>query len=232
MISCAAISDIHNDWDSVELALAKGGDILFIAGDLTYRGAKFELEWALDQISTMRYTHKIVIAGNHDTYLQSMDRTERAILFARNGIRYLEDDLLTLSFPNRRLTIYGTPWTLNSGEFAFQGQEEELARQASRRSRPESEARNDQVGPGLHLPSRNSSLLHTNVDHRRTSQRSSKRDSSAKDTSSAKSSSKPGTFRHHLLRFLQLTFLLDSTKVRTWTDRSGSSVRAPCPALA
>jgi hypothetical protein len=71
-------------------------------------------------------------------------------------------------------------------------EEEELARQASRR-RPESEARNDQVGPGLHLPSRNSSLMQTNVDHRRTSQRSSKRESSAKDSSSSsKSTSKPG----------------------------------------
>lgn len=74
-------------------------------------------------------------------------------------------------------------------------EEEELARQASRRSKPESEARNDQVGPGLHLPSRNSSLMQTNVDHRRTSQRSSKLDSSAQEkTSSSKSSSKPGQF--------------------------------------
>jgi hypothetical protein len=74
-------------------------------------------------------------------------------------------------------------------------EEEELARQASRRSRPESEARNDQVGPGLHLPSRNSSLMHANVDHRRTSQRSSKRETSAPDkTSSSKSSSKPSKF--------------------------------------
>jgi hypothetical protein len=72
-------------------------------------------------------------------------------------------------------------------------EEEELARQASRRKRPESEARNDQVGPGLHLPSRNSSLMQTNVDHRRTSQRSSKRESSSKDSSS-KSSSKPSEY--------------------------------------
>ncbi|CBX95693.1 hypothetical protein LEMA_P028450.1 [Plenodomus lingam JN3] len=83
-------------------------------------------------------------------------------------------------------------------------EEEELARQASRRKRTESEARTDQVGPGLHLPSRNSSLMQTNVDHRRTSQRSSKRESSSKDPSS-KSSSKP-----------------NPAKVRTWTDRSGS----------
>ncbi|KAF2132758.1 hypothetical protein P153DRAFT_428806 [Dothidotthia symphoricarpi CBS 119687] len=80
--------------------------------------------------------------------------------------------------------------------------EEEQARQAARRKRPDSEARTDQVGPGLPLPSRGSSLMQANVDHRRTSQRSSKRESSSKD---GKSSSKPNPAR-----------------VRTWTDRSGS----------
>ena len=77
-------------------------------------------------------------------------------------------------------------------------EEEEMARQASRRDRPKSDARSDQVGPGLPLPARGSSLLQISSDHRRTSQRSSMRDSSIKDsksssskTSSSKSSSKP-----------------------------------------
>jgi hypothetical protein len=72
-------------------------------------------------------------------------------------------------------------------------EEEELARRAVKQKRPESEARNDQVGPGLHLPSRNSSLLQTNIDQRRASQRSSKRETSSKDSSS-KSSSKPSEY--------------------------------------
>ncbi|KAF1959325.1 hypothetical protein CC80DRAFT_490284 [Byssothecium circinans] len=80
-------------------------------------------------------------------------------------------------------------------------EEEELARQASRRKR-DSDVRSDQVGPGLQLPMRHSSLLQAKVDHPRTSQRSSKRESTSKD---AKSSSKPNT-----------------SKIRTWTDRSGS----------
>ncbi len=79
-------------------------------------------------------------------------------------------------------------------------EEEELARQASRRKRPESDARTDQVGPGLHLPSRNSSLMHTNVDQRQTSQKSSsKRESSTRDPASgSKSSSKPSESYEHL----------------------------------
>lgn len=67
-------------------------------------------------------------------------------------------------------------------------EEEELSRQASKASRRnESDSRADQVGPGLQLPARHSSLMQSNVDHRRTSQRS-KRDSSAKDS---KTSAKP-----------------------------------------
>lgn len=68
-------------------------------------------------------------------------------------------------------------------------EEEELARQASRARKRDSDMRSDQVGPGLQLPARHSSLLQAKVDHPRTSQRS-KRDSSSRD---AKSSAKPST---------------------------------------
>lgn len=107
-------------------------------------------------------------------------------------------------------------------------EEEEMARQASRRDRPKSDARSDQVGPGLPLPARGSSLLQTSSDHRRTSQRSSLRESSARDSkssssksSSSKSSSKPSKFVRSSIRTL-LIISLDPAKVRTWTDRSGS----------
>lgn len=78
-------------------------------------------------------------------------------------------------------------------------EEEEMARQASRRDKPKSDARSDQVGPGLPLPARGSSLLQTSSDHRRTSQRSSMRESSARDSKSSsskssKSSSKPSKY--------------------------------------
>ena len=63
-------------------------------------------------------------------------------------------------------------------------EEEQLTRQVAKGKKRESEVRNDQVGPGLHLPARHSSLLRTKVDHPRTSQRS-KRDSTTKDTKSA-----------------------------------------------
>jgi hypothetical protein len=67
-------------------------------------------------------------------------------------------------------------------------EEEELARQAARNRRHDSDAASDQVGPGLHLPARYSSLSRANVDHRRTSQRSKRDSSTSKD---AKTGSKP-----------------------------------------
>jgi len=101
-------------------------------------------------------------------------------------------------------------------------EEEELTRQLAKSKKRESDVRNDQVGPGLSLPARHSSLLRTKVDHPRTSQRS-KRDSTVKDS---KPASKPSQclHNHQLIPASQTGYLtcLDSTKVRTWTDRSGS----------
>ncbi|KAI9694644.1 MAG: cytoskeletal protein binding protein [Bathelium mastoideum] len=84
-------------------------------------------------------------------------------------------------------------------------EEERLARQASKaQRRRDSEIQGTEVGPGLQLPERGSSLHSRDIDARRSSQRS-KRESRADVRSSSSSKPKP-----------------DATKVRTWTDRSGS----------
>ncbi|KAI9831926.1 MAG: hypothetical protein M1819_004648 [Sarea resinae] len=85
-------------------------------------------------------------------------------------------------------------------------EEERLARDAVRssRARGDSDPRVSEVGPGLKLPKRESSLMRVNDDNNRFSQRS-KRESRA--NGSVPSSSKPKP---------------DATKTRTWTDRSGS----------
>ena len=118
-------------------------------------------------------------------------------------------------------------------------EEEEMARQAARRDRPKSEARSDQVGPGLPLPDRGSSLLQTSSDHRRTSQRSSQRDSSARDSrsstsksSSSKSSSKPSKllrpsdrcYTYSLLLRLRKTPYVDRS---IWLIQGGSRIPPP-----
>ncbi|KIK36615.1 hypothetical protein CY34DRAFT_504443 [Suillus luteus UH-Slu-Lm8-n1] len=61
------ISDTHNTDVS---ALIPPGDILIHAGDLTHSGTPRELQATFDWLVSLPHEHKIVIAGNHDTYLQ------------------------------------------------------------------------------------------------------------------------------------------------------------------
>lgn len=103
---------------------------------------------------------------------------------------YVEVSNMPLSPPATSMARSGT----NAGRSVIDQnrlEEEELTRQAAKSSRKrEGENRNDQVGPGLPLPTRQSSLLRTKVNHPRTSQRS-KRESTRDSTKDSKSASKP-----------------------------------------
>lgn len=77
-------------------------------------------------------------------------------------------------------------------------EEEELARQAARNSRKQrndSDGRAAEVGPGLALPKRHSSLMQTEVDHRRTSQRAKR------ESRDVKSASKPSQYPLEIIFF-------------------------------
>ncbi|PIL23040.1 hypothetical protein GSI_14347 [Ganoderma sinense ZZ0214-1] len=63
------ISDTHNR--HAELPPLPPGDILIHAGDLTETGTEEELEAAFAWLSAQPHKHKIVVAGNHDTFLQA-----------------------------------------------------------------------------------------------------------------------------------------------------------------
>ena len=106
-------------------------------------------------------------------------------------------------------------------------EEERLAREAMKASQPREEkaSRGSEVGPGLKLPSRGSSLMARSDDNVRSSQKS-RRDSRDK-SSSAKSSiySPPAPYNPFEDESLYLPYdgtEPDSAKVRTWTDRTGS----------
>ncbi|KAI5238318.1 Metallo-dependent phosphatase [Aureobasidium subglaciale] len=107
------------------------GDLLIHAGDLTQAGTPKEIQAQLDWLNTLPHAHKVVIAGNHDTYLDPRSRTtlpssdvEEASLNWGN-IHYLQHSTTTLTFPthrNRTLKIHGAPQIPACGgpEFAFQ----------------------------------------------------------------------------------------------------------------
>lgn len=131
-IRVICISDTHNLRPTLPY-----GDILVHAGDLSEWGTFDEIQAQLSWLSNQAHQHKIVIAGNHDLlfhadfldsnpqYRDPQGRTAADLDFA--SVTYLQDELITLSFPERKtnLNIYGSPWTPRYGNSAFQYPREE-----------------------------------------------------------------------------------------------------------
>ncbi len=98
IIDC--ISDLHGHYPKLE-----GGDLLILAGDLTAKDTQEEYRIFDDWIYEQNYTHKIVIAGNHDNKLMCDD----PFLDGYLGIHpeYLCDSGTEFE----GLKIWGSPWT-------------------------------------------------------------------------------------------------------------------------
>ena len=126
-IRIVCISDTHSLTSDVP-----PGDILIHAGDLTNDGSVASIQEQLNWLSSLPHTHKIVIAGNHDTFLDP--RTRPSLLESdRTGhldwkdVRYLQHSAITLSISlppppspssqppspsrTRHVRIYGAPQT-------------------------------------------------------------------------------------------------------------------------
>ncbi|KAK5697914.1 hypothetical protein LTR97_006873 [Elasticomyces elasticus] len=122
-IRIVCISDTH----TLIPVYIPDGDILIHAGDLTNAGTPSELQAQIDFLAALPHKHKVVIAGNHDTYL---DPRSRRTLSAEdqdgkldwNAIHYLQHSSLTLNFGQRSLNLYGAPQIPACGgeDFAFQ----------------------------------------------------------------------------------------------------------------
>ncbi|KAK3651306.1 hypothetical protein LTR56_005763 [Elasticomyces elasticus] len=103
------------------------GDLLIHAGDLTKSGTPAELQAQIDFLVTLPHKHKVVIAGNHDTYLDPRSRktlspADQDGKLNWKGLHYLQHSSLTLNFGQRSLNLYGAPQIPACGgeDFAFQ----------------------------------------------------------------------------------------------------------------
>lgn len=103
------------------------GDVLVHAGDLTNDGTFADIQDQIDWISSLPYEHKIVIAGNHDSWLDPRARrkTDVGKALRWGDVHYLQHSSVQLSFPSqahRRLSFYGAPQIPQCGgeDFAFQ----------------------------------------------------------------------------------------------------------------
>lgn len=124
-IRIVCISDTH----TLKASYIPDGDLLIHAGDLTNAGTPSELQAQIDWLDSLPHQHKVVIAGNHDTYLDPRSRRtlspeERYGELDWKGLYYLQHSGTTLRFHKgkRELKVYGAPQIPACGgeEFAFQ----------------------------------------------------------------------------------------------------------------
>jgi len=130
-ITVVCVSDTHG----AALPLPEG-DLLVHAGDMTAGGTFYELQAQLRWLAQQPHEHKVVIAGNHDTLLDSVTsrahRESQDLEDAANegwrasdldwgGITYLQDESTTLRFRSgREISVYGNAFTNGRGTWAFQ----------------------------------------------------------------------------------------------------------------
>ncbi|KAI7468712.1 Metallo-dependent phosphatase [Hortaea werneckii] len=124
-IRIVCISDTH----CLQPDHIPSGDLLIHAGDLTNAGTPAEIQSQIDWLNTLDFQHKVIIAGNHDTYLdprsrQTLTTADHNAQLDWKDLHYLQHSSVTLPFhsSHRDLRIYGAPQIPACGghEFAFQ----------------------------------------------------------------------------------------------------------------
>ena len=103
-----AISDMHNQYEKLELPKA---DVLIIAGDAGISGF-FDGYRFVCWLEKQPFTHKIIIAGNHDGALVG-DLVVNDIV--DSGCAYLEDSGLEIE----GIKIWGSPYTPTFRDWYF-----------------------------------------------------------------------------------------------------------------
>ena len=114
------ISDTHTKHNQVTSSLP-GGDLLIHAGDFTSRGYKHEIQQFFKWFSGLNnYTHKIVIAGNHDLMFEDDLKQAKEIISEYPNATYLQDDLELIGDDySTAVKVYGSPWQPELYSWAF-----------------------------------------------------------------------------------------------------------------
>lgn len=107
-VKIVLMSDTHD-----RVCEVPDGDVLIHAGDLTMNGHPKNLRKVADWIRSQPHEHKIVIAGNHDAFLENAPN--HAKYFLGPGITYLENEGCEVM----GLRIWGSPITPTFYNWAF-----------------------------------------------------------------------------------------------------------------
>lgn len=99
IIDC--IGCLHGAYPKLE-----GGDLLIVTGDLTARDTLIEHSVVLEWLHRQPYPKKVLIAGNHDHFLE-----KNTNFYSKTGINYLCDSGTEVVIDGNRLKIWGSPWS-------------------------------------------------------------------------------------------------------------------------
>lgn len=114
------LSDTHNKHNHIPLRFLENIDngikIIIHAGDLSSKGSKAEIREFFDWYTTLPFEYKIVIAGNHDFFLEEAPEYEiEAFLAEYPNIIYLNDTSVVID----GFKIHGSPITPYYNNWAF-----------------------------------------------------------------------------------------------------------------
>jgi Icc-related predicted phosphoesterase len=126
-ITC--ISDTHSlvrNSDSLKVLTDQltGGEIIIHAGDMSSQGSATEVLLFLEWFSALPYTHKILIAGNHDWLFERDPGLANDLLENFPGITYLNDSEATIE----GLRFWGSPITPFFNSWAFNRHSKEIGK--------------------------------------------------------------------------------------------------------
>lgn len=102
MISVTCIGCLHGHYPELE-----GGDLLIVTGDLTARHTGYEHFEFNEWLDKQKYRKIILIAGNHDTWIEKVGIAGHGNEFIWENFKYLCDSGTEFE----GLKIWGSPWT-------------------------------------------------------------------------------------------------------------------------
>lgn len=115
------LSDTHHKHQYINKASLEVADMIIHAGDFTSNGNQAQTISFLQWYESLDIEHKILVAGNHDSYACS-ETFQYLLDTVAPSVIYLNNESTTIA----GLNIFGSPYSNTFGHWAFMKDDEEL----------------------------------------------------------------------------------------------------------